>query len=115
MARVKGGLMAQKRRRNILDETKGYRFDRSKKKRAAREAIYHAQQHAFAHRKDKKNDFRRLFITRINAALKAQGMQYSRFMKMLKDKGIALDRKVLATLAKDRPEAFQRIVDSVAK
>ncbi|MCA9389680.1 MAG: 50S ribosomal protein L20 [Candidatus Paceibacterota bacterium] len=113
MARVKGGLMAQKRRRNILSQVKGYRFARSKKKRAAREAIFHAHNHAFAHRKDKKNDFRRLWITRINAALKAQGMQYSRFIKAMADKGIAIDRKVLATLAKDRPEAFQRIVEKV--
>ena len=102
--------MAQKRRRNILEQTKGYRFDRSKKKRAAREAIYHAQLHAFAHRKDKKNDFRQLWITRINAALMAHGLKYSRFIKSLKDAGIGLDRKVLATLAKDRPEAFERVV-----
>lgn len=105
--------MAQKRRRNILKQVKGYRFDRSKKKRAAREAIYHAQQHAFAHRRDKKNDFRRLWISRINAALKSQGLQYSRFIKKLTDKGVTLDRKVLAALAKDRPETFQRIVDQV--
>lgn len=113
MARVKGGVTANKRRKKILEQVKGYRFDRSKKKRAAREAIFHAQLHAFAHRKDKKNDFRKLWITRINAALKSQGMQYSRFVKALKDKGIAIDRKVLATLAKDRPESFQRIVDQV--
>lgn len=105
--------MANKRRKNILAQVKGYRFARSKKKRAAREAIYHAQLHSFAHRKDKKNDFRRLWITRINAVLKGQGLQYSRFVKALKDKGIALDRKVLAALAKERPEAFQRIVDQV--
>lgn len=105
--------MAQKRRRNILSQVKGYRFDRSKKKRAAREAIFHAQLHAFDHRKDKKGDFRRLWITRINAALKSQGMQYSRFMKALADKNIGLNRKVLATLAKDRPEAFGRIVEQV--
>ena len=61
MARVKGGLMAQKRKRNILNEVKGYRFGRSTKKAQAREAIYHAQTYAFAHRKDKKNDFRRLW------------------------------------------------------
>ena len=105
--------MAQKRRRNILSQVKGYRFGRSKKKRQAREAIYHAETYAFAHRKDKKNDFRRLWITRINAVLKAQGLQYSRFVKILKDKGIVLDRKVMATLAKDKPESFQRLVDQV--
>lgn len=115
MARVKGGIMANKRRKNILEQVKGYRFDRSKKKRAAREAIYHAQLHAFDHRKDKKGDFRRLWITRINAALKNQGLQYSRFVKQMADKKIGLDRKVLATLAKDRPEAFQRVVEAVTK
>jgi len=113
MARVKGGLMAQKRRRNILDEVKGYRLQRSKKKRVAREAIYHAQLHAFDHRKDKKGDFRRLWTVRINAALMPHGVKYSRFIKMLKDKNVTLDRKVLATIAVDSPEAFGRIVDSV--
>lgn len=105
--------MAQKRRRNILDQVKGYRFGRSKKKRQAIEAIHHANLYSFAHRKDKKGEFRKLWITRINAVLKGQEMQYSRFVKTLKDKGIALDRKILATLAKDRPEAFQRIIDQV--
>ncbi len=112
MARVKGGLMASKRRRNILDEVKGYRIQRSKKKRAAREAIYHAQLNAFAHRKDKKADFRALFTVRINAALMQHGLKYSRFIKMLKDKGITLDRKVLATLAVEKPEAFARVVEA---
>lgn len=115
MARVKGGKMAQKRRRNILDETKGYRHNLSKKKRAAREAIFHAQKHAFDHRRDKKGDFRSLWITRINAALMAHGIKYSRFIKQLKDKNIGLDRKVLATLAKDRPEAFNRVVEQASK
>ena len=105
--------MAQKRRRNILDEVKGYRLQRSKKKRVAREAIYHAQLYAFAHRKDKKNDFRRLWTVRINAVLSHFDIKYSRFIKSLSDKGIMLDRKVLATLAKDRPEAFARLVENV--
>ncbi len=105
--------MAQKRRRNILEQVKGYRFARSKKKRAAREAIYHAQLHSFAHRKDKKNDFRRLFIVRINAALRPFEMKYSRFIAALAAKNVALDRKILATLAKDRPEAFAKVVEAV--
>lgn len=105
--------MAQKHRRNILEQVKGYRFGRSKKKRQAIEAIHHSHLHSFAHRKDKKADFRSLWITRINAALKAQGLQYSRFIKMMSDKSFAVDRKILATLAKDRPEAFQRFVDQV--
>ena len=105
--------MAQKRRRNILEQVKGYRFGRSKKKRQAIEAIHHSGLHSFAHRKDKKADYRSLWITRINAALKAQGLQYSRFVKAMKDKGFAVDRKILATLAKDKPEVFTRIVDKV--
>lgn len=113
MARVKGGLMAQKRRRNILDEVKGYRQQRSKKKRVAREAIYHAQTYAFAHRKDKKSDFRKLWTVRINAALQSFDLKYSRFIAMLKAKNILVDRKILATLAKDRPEAFGRLVESI--
>lgn len=115
MARVKGGLMAQKRRRNILDEVKGYRLQRSKKKRVAREAIYHAQTYAFAHRKDKKNDFRRLWTVRINAALMAHGLKYSRFIKALKDKNIEIDRKILSTLAVENPEAFNRVVAEASK
>lgn len=107
--------MAQKRRRNILAEVKGYRLQRSKKKRVAREAIYHAQLHAFAHRKDKKNDFRRLWTVRINAALMAFGLKYSRFINVLKNKQIQLDRKVLATIAVQNPEAFERIVKQVTK
>ncbi len=113
MARVKGGIMAQKRRRYILEQVKGYRFGRGTKKRQARDAIYHAQLHAFAHRKDKKNDFRRLWISRINAALQAHGLKYSRFIKTLSDKEIRVDRKILATLAKDRPEAFDRFVANI--
>lgn len=102
--------MAAKRRRNILEQVKGYRFGRSTKKRMARDAVYHAQLHAFAHRKDKKNDFRRLFISRINAALRTHGLKYSQFIKTLGEKGIKLDRKVLATIAKDRPESFDRFI-----
>lgn len=107
--------MAQKRRRNILDEVKGYRFGRSKKKRQAREAIYHAQLHAFDHRKDKKGDFRRLWTVRINAALMPHGIKYSRFIKMLKDKNIELNRKMLAQLAVENPEAFNRVVAEASK
>ena len=105
--------MAAKLRRNILGEVKGYRFSRSTKKRAARDAIYHAQLHAFNHRRDKKGDFRTLWIARINAAIRAHGMSYSAFINMLKGKDIMLDRKILATLAKDRPEAFARVVAGV--
>jgi len=113
MARVKGGVVANRRRKNILAETKGYRHGRSTKKRTAREAIYHAQLHAFDHRKDKKGDFRSLWITRLSAALRANGLKYSQFMKTLKDKSVLLNRKMLAQMAKDRPEAFARFLEKV--
>ncbi len=113
MSRVKGGIMAQKRRRGILSQVKGYRLGRSKKKRMAIEAIHHAQLHAFAHRKDKKNDFRRMWTTRLSAALKAAGLKYSLFMNDLKKKEIILNRKMLAAIAKDRPDAFERFLAKV--
>ena len=102
--------MAAKRRRNILATVKGYRFSRSTKKRAAREAIYHAQLHAFDHRRDKKGDFRRLWTVRINAAIRAHGIRYSVLINMLKKKNVAMDRKTLAIIAKDHPQTFDRIV-----
>lgn len=105
--------MAAKRRKNILGEVKGYRFARSKKKRAAIEAIHHAHLHAFDHRRDKKGDFRTLWIARLNAAVRAHGIRYSAFIALLKTKRVELDRKILSTLAKDRPEAFNRVVAKV--
>ena len=113
MSRVKGGIMANKRRKNILEQVKGYRFGRGTKKRQAREAIYHAQLHSFAHRKDKKNDFRSLWISRLNAALKAHGLKYSTFIKELADKKIEINRKMLSEIAKDQPEAFERFLAKV--
>jgi large subunit ribosomal protein L20 len=113
MARVKGGLMAQKRRRKILGEVKGYRLGRSTKKRMAIEAIHHAHLHAFAHRKDKKNDFRRLWTVRLGAALKEAGLKYSIFMGELKKKEILINRKMLAAIAGERPEAFGRLLAKV--
>jgi large subunit ribosomal protein L20 len=113
MARVKGGLQAQKRRKKILAQVKGFRHGRSSKKRMAIEAIHHAHLHAFAHRKDKKNDMRRLFTSRLNGALKAAGLKYSIFMKDLKNKNIAINRKMLSTIADERPETFARLLAKV--
>ena len=113
MARVKGGVSANKRRKYILAQTKGFRLGRSTKKRQAIEAIHHAQLHAFAHRKDKKNVFRSVWITRMNAILRENGQKYSVFMKTLKDKGVTVNRKMFATIAKERPEAFVRILAQV--
>jgi len=113
MTRVKRGVIKNKRRKNILSKTKGYRFGRSTKEAAAKEAILHAGNYAFAHRKDKKSDARRLWTTRMNAALRTHDISYSKFIDMLKKKGIALDRKILSTLAKDNKESFSRIVAQV--
>ncbi len=113
MTRVKRGVIKNKRRKNILAQVKGFRFGRSTKKSAAKEALKKAGQHAFAHRKDKKADARTLWQIRINAAVRPLGLSYSKFIDMLKKKNIELDRKVLSTIAKDNPESFERIVKKV--
>lgn len=111
MTRVKKGVNALKNRRNTLKQTKGYRFGRSTKEKAANEAIAHAGNYAFAHRKDKKGDFRRLWNVRINAKLKEFDLSFSKFIDSLKKKGIALDRKIIADLAHNNPETFKKLVE----
>lgn len=116
MARVKGGVTSLKRRRNVLKMVKGYRFGRSKKERMAREAIFHAGKYAFAHRRDKKNDFRKLWNVRINAGLDQidEKFSYSKLIGAMKKANIGLNRKMLATLAEKNPETFARIVKKVS-
>jgi large subunit ribosomal protein L20 len=122
MARVKGGKISLKRRRNVLKMVKGYRFARSKKERAAKEAIFHAGKYAFAHRRDKKNDFRKLWNVRINAGLdmiEAKGangknLSYSRLIDGMNKKNIRINRKMLAELAAKYPDTFKRVVSKVA-
>jgi large subunit ribosomal protein L20 len=116
MARVKGGKTSLKRRRNVLKMVKGYRFARSKKERAAKEAIVHAGAYAFAHRRDKKNDFRRLWTVRINAGLEGINgeFSYSKFIGALNKKGVLVNRKMLAELAEKSPETFARLVSKVS-
>jgi large subunit ribosomal protein L20 len=113
MPRVKKGTMAAKTRRNVLKKVKGYRFGRSTKEAQAYEAIVHAGKYAFAHRKDKKNDFRRLWTVKINAILRENGLTYSKFIGVMKKKNIILDRKILATLAEHNPESFVRVLNEV--
>lgn len=105
--------MKNKRRKNILAQTKGYRFDRKSKERVAKEAIKHAGSYAFKHRRAKKREFRQLFTLRISAGVRPLGLSYSKFIDALKKKNVALDRKSLATLAKDYPETFERLVKSL--
>lgn len=111
MTRVKKGVNALKYRRNLLKATKGYRFGRSKKERAASDAILHAGAYAFAHRRDKKGDFRRLWNVRINSALRPLGYSYSKFIGALKKKNITLDRKILSQLAAENPDIFKAVTE----
>jgi large subunit ribosomal protein L20 len=113
MTRVKKGVNALKTRRNVLRQVKGYRFGRGTKERQAYEAIVHAGTYAFAHRRDKKGDFRRLWNVRINAALRPLGFSYSKFIGALKKNSVMLDRKILSSLAADKPSAFESIVKKV--
>lgn len=111
--RVKRGVMVKKRHKNILDLTKGYKHGRKKLIKVAKEAILKAGVFAYRDRRNKKRDFRGLWIIRINAAVREYGMSYSKFMKALKDKKIELDRKILADLAMNNPEEFKKIVEKV--
>ncbi|MEI6396456.1 MAG: 50S ribosomal protein L20 [Candidatus Taylorbacteria bacterium] len=113
MTRVKKAVHALKNRRNTLRQTKGFRFRRSTNERAANEALAHAGAYSFAHRRDKKGDFRRLWNVRINAGLRPLGFSYSKFIGAAKKKGIALDRKSLAYLAENNPKAFEKVVNLV--
>jgi large subunit ribosomal protein L20 len=110
MTRVKKAVHALKYRRSLLKKTKGYRFGRSTKERMAQEALFHAGAHAFAHRRDKKGDARRLWNVRINAALEPMGLSYSKVIGALKKQNIAVDRKILSLIATEHPETFKKIV-----
>ena len=112
MSRVKKGVNALKTRKNILRKVKGYRYGRSTKERQANEAIFHAGTYSFAHRKDKKGDFRRLWNVRLSAFLKENGISYSKFIPLLKKKEIALDRKILSEIALTHPEVLKKILET---
>lgn len=113
MTRVKKGVNALKSRKNILRRVKGYRFGRGSKERQAQEAIFHAGADAFAHRRDKKGDMRRLWNVRINAALRENGLTYSKFIGAMKKKGMIVNRKMLSEIAANSPESFKRILAKV--
>lgn len=113
MPRIKRGTIKNKSRKNTLAQVKGYRFGRSSKKRQATEAIAHAGAHAFAHRRDKKSNFRRLWNVKINAEARKYDISYSRLIDGLNKKGITLNRKMLAEIAEVAPDSFKRIVDTV--
>src|SRR6202165_556304 len=108
MTRVKRSIHARKKRRATLELAKGYRGDASRHYRAAKEALLKADSYAYRDRRNRKRDFRRLWITRINAAARQHDMTYSTFMHGLALAGVELDRKILADIAVRDPETFRR-------
>lgn len=113
MPRVKRGIIAIKRRRKVLKYTKGFKWSRKSKERAAKEALLHAWSHAFRDRRVKKRTARGLWQIQLNAAVREHGLNYSKFMHGLKKAKIELDRKVLSQIAREYPEIFKEIVTKV--
>jgi large subunit ribosomal protein L20 len=111
MARVKRGVHAKKKHKKVLDRASGYKGAKSRRFKTANEQVMHAMQDAYDHRKDRKGDFRRLWIQRINAAARQNGTTYSRFIAGLKAAEIEVDRKMLADMAVNDPEAFKQLVE----
>lgn len=111
MARVKGGYTTGRRHKKILKQARGYRGARSRRVRAAKEQVLHSMRYATVHRKTKKRDFRKLWIQRINAAARMNGISYSRFIYGLKQAGIELDRKVLADMAMHDADGFAAVAE----
>jgi large subunit ribosomal protein L20 len=108
MSRVKRSVHARKKRRDALERAKGYRGEKHSSYRRAKEQLLKSDSYAYRDRRNKKRDFRRLWITRINAAARREGMSYSEFMHGMKLAGVELDRKVLADIAVRDPETFRR-------
>ena len=115
MARVKGAMMTRKRRNKILKMAKGYWGAKSKHFKMANQQVMKSLTYAYTGRRLKKRDFRRLWITRISAACKLNGVNYSTFMHGLKTAGVAIDRKMLSELAVNNEAAFKQLVDMVKK
>ena len=113
MTRVKGGIQNKKSHNRILKLAKGYWMTRRKQFRKAEEAVLHAGEYAFMGRKRTKRDIRRLWIIRLNAALKNMDMKYSTFIHTLKEKNIIVDRKILAQMASEHPTMFEKFVEKV--
>jgi large subunit ribosomal protein L20 len=111
VARVKRAVNAHKKRREILEQASGYRGQRSRLYRKAKEQVLHSATYSFRDRKKRKGDFRQLWITRINAAARQNGMTYNRFVQGLKAAGVEVDRKILADLAVSDPAAFTTLVE----
>lgn len=114
MPRVKRAVTAKKKRRTVLEQAKGYYGDRSRRYKSAKEQVQHSLQYQYRDRRNKKREIRRLWIARINAAARINGLSYSVFMNGLKKAEVALDRKILADMAVNDPAAFAKLAE-VAK
>jgi large subunit ribosomal protein L20 len=114
MARVKNAVNSHKKRRTVLERAKGYRGQRSRLYRMAKQQMLHSLVYAYNDRRTRKGDFRRLWITRINAASRANGMTYNRFIQGLGIAGVEVDRRILADLAVSEPKTFTTLV-AIAK
>ena len=114
MARVKRAVNARKKRRKVMERASGYTGARGRRYRTAREQTMHSMQYAYRDRRARKGDFRRLWITRINAAARTHGMSYSRFIAGLKAADVEVDRKMLAEIAVSDPKAFEQLVEVAA-
>jgi large subunit ribosomal protein L20 len=115
MARVKRGVMVRKRHNKLLKEASGYQGSRSRRIRVARQTVMKALSYAYRDRRNKKRDFRRLWIIRINAAARQHGISYSRLINGLKLAGIDLDRKILADMAVRDPDGFRSVVEQAQR
>jgi len=112
MSRIKRGTIAHKKRERLLKLTKGFRWGRRSKERAAKEALLHALSRRFRGRKEKKRTARTLWSVKINAAARAEGISYSKLIAALKKKNIQLDRKILADLAANEPAVFKKVIEA---
>jgi len=113
LSRIRSGVTTRKRHKKVLKLTKGHRATRHILYKRANESMLHSLSYAYAHRRERKGDMRRLWIARINAAARENGLSYSQLMNGLKDTGIEINRKILADMAVREPEAFTKIVEKV--
>lgn len=113
MSRVKRGTVSKRRHNKVFELTKGFRLGRSSNIKQAKEALLHAGKYAFAGRKQRKRDMRKLWIVQLGNAVRAEGNSYSKFIAQMKAKGIMLDRKILADLAVNKPEEFKEVYKQI--
>lgn len=115
MVRIKRGVFARKKHRKLKKQTKGYLHTRRASVKRAKEAFIKAGQHSYVDRKKKKRNARKLWIIKINAGLRKHEITYSRFIKILKDQKVEIDRKILAQMAEHEPKAFKKLVQEIIK